>query len=851
MTNAPLIPLTPEGLVPSLNPTLVSNGAGLMKVESYFKRLADQGGTPTFAADYETNITPTFFDRRVRTLQVGDKNEQYVIDFLEFAQSPEALIAGQGNYKPAPWVKAITDVIEPAFNSSAFLKVGQNMAYEYEQSSWCLGMRLWNMYSIDIAERLLWAGLHSFKDLKFYSMAQMAARHFNVSLDKSLQQSFDMCTPLTDEQIIYTCFDLRMPLAIRGRQMFDLADNGLGRINKIENDAIGFFVDIHLNGLRTDKVQWSGLVSEWLAGKREAIKLLDTQFMPVVGKKEVNEQNLDPILEEWKSKTVDSQLEIDLKGQLKAVKSKEDKEPIRERIVTVATARKAEAAIARKRYTDLRSAINMSIKNADTYEGESAINYSSNAQLRKALLQMKGFSSNNLPSTDDGVLAKLAHKPVIAYLRDYRTYSKLLETYGPQWITPYIEKPSSEEGWVNPNTGRIHSTIYQLEAETGRTSSVKPNVQNLPHDDRVRACFVADPPDESIRISTCCESEAAYSEDWGGLVCPTCQLPCDARAEDFVIVTVDMSGAELRIIAEESGSKVWIDAFNNNWDVHSVGTELLYPEAWPAATCTPGEIIIKDGKEVTLPPCAYFHKDHQKCKCPKHMVLRDGNKATNFLLAYGGGAGALADAIGKTEGEAKELMRLHEAANPEVWDYLERSGEEAKATLESRSKCGRRRQFAPPNWDVAKEYAREKLFENMKKNGLDRKINLDGTFTNLKLEDCHPTSRQISSAMRGMSGSIERRGKNHRIQSLNATIAKVAGGSGFDKDGKPYMWHLLPKHKAKLINFIHDEFVIHCPARFGKAVLELVEDAIRRAGAEFLEKVVMEAEGRISNRWQK
>ena len=39
----------------------------------------------------------------------------------------------------------------------------------------------------------------------------------------------------------------------------------------------------------------------------------------------------------------------------------------------------------------------------------------------------------------------------------------------------------------------------------------------------------------------------------------------------------------------------------------------------------------------------------------------------------------LADELGITVDAAKELMRLHEAAFPDVWGYLERSGKLAKA----------------------------------------------------------------------------------------------------------------------------------------------------------------------------
>ena len=143
--------------------------------------------------------------------------------------------------------------------------------------------------------------------------------------------------------------------------------------------------------------------------------------------------------------------------------------------------------------------------------------------------------------------------------------------------------------------------------------------------------------------------------------CKCCGEICETKDGDNCIVTIDMSGAELRIIAVLANARTWIEAFNRGWDVHSVSTEILYPVQWPAAT--------EAG-------CAYFEKNdkgelkRQKCKCKGHKSLRDGTKAINFLLCYGGGPDALADALGVTLDAAKELMKLHESKFPDVWGYL-------------------------------------------------------------------------------------------------------------------------------------------------------------------------------------
>ncbi len=114
-----------------------------------------------------------------------------------------------------------------------------------------------------------------------------------------------------------------------------------------------------------------------------------------------------------------------------------------------------------------------------------------------------------------------------------------------------------------------------------------------------------------------------------------------------------------------------------------------------------------------------------------------------------------------------------------------------------------------------------------------------------------PTEKEVDRAIYALNGSVERKGKNHRIQGTNASIIKRAMGCGFDKDGKPYLWHTLLQFRAKVQNMVHDELVIGCPKRFGVQVAELIADAFKRAAAEVMHMVVMEADYHIANRWMK
>jgi DNA polymerase I len=152
---------------------------------------------------------------------------------------------------------------------------------------------------------------------------------------------------------------------------------------------------------------------------------------------------------------------------------------------------------------------------------------------------------------------------LIDTIRLYRETKKVLTTYGEGFIRDYID----------PDTGLIHASIIQLAAETGRTSSRNPNIQNIPRGSDWRACFVARP--------------------------------------GYKLITMDYNGCELRILAEYSREKVFIDAFLQGWDVHSVGAEIIFGDEWKNAA--------EEG-------CAYYTK-HEKCGCKLHKELRDKIKA--------------------------------------------------------------------------------------------------------------------------------------------------------------------------------------------------------------------------------
>ena len=790
-----------------------------------------------FGFDLETTPLRDFYWRRCRTLQFGNADKQFVVDLLAFCDTPDELYNAQGDYGKnlTARLRIVLDMLRPFLESPDWLKIGVNLGFEYMVLYWSFGIKSYGFFDCMLAERVIYAGLHSLKDYPFFSLAEMFGRYFQMQIDKGLQESFNLESTLTDAQCEYAALDTRTPLAIRTIQLLILqgltprglegagkpklaeylrrvdplvlGDNLLGTV-KIENDAIGAFQDMHIHGERMDKERWQARDSK---NKEEYSKLiaekLDPIFLRFVGSKHENttDAEIERMELEWKSYNEISSEEISLRNAIRvAARAGSDVALLTAQRNDLEVHRKATKEEKKKTCGDTKKRRTQIRNLAAKCEGEALINYGSDAQLMKVLRENFPRLSK-LDSLDDEVLEKFESIPVVAAIRKYHELAKQIGTYGASWATEWKTGPCKEEGWLHPGDGRLHSVFNQFEAETGRSSSERPNGQNLPRDKEVRGCFIAD--------------------------------------EDMRLITIDMSGAELRIIAEAANDPIWIEAFQRNEDVHSVGTELLYGEEW---------------KKQALPDCAYYklkengEPQRHKCNCPEHEELRDATKSVNFLLAYGGGPSTLAKRIKVTVSKASELMALHEQKFPAIWKYLKTSGDRSRMLGKAFDLFGRRRIFPEPTKERAvkriQEYDAEKLelseedavknvSEFEQKNG--RKPNRDEVYV---LTHRDPTSGELSKAYIGMHSGTERQGKNHAIQGTNASMIKIAMAE---------LSRVLPTYGARLQKMVHDELVISAPTERAEEVAKLAQGIFRKSAENIFKSITMESEFHIADHWSK
>jgi hypothetical protein len=497
-------------LNPPMNVTLVTDLVGLKALESWAEEEA-KAETPTVALDTETNVVHDFWPRRVRTIQVGNRSRQFVIDLLAFAGSKDRLIESQGDWgrNNGDTYAEVFLVLDKIIMGNRFLKLGVNLSFEYEVIHWNFGRRIWHLFSCDRAERVIEAGRHSLKDYPFYSMEQMFARYFGLQIDKSKQGSFDLETPLTQEQIDYAAFDVRSPFSLRDAQMRILENDGLLATNQIEQDAIGSYTDMTLYGWRIDAVKWMARIEKLKAERIEHLKALDAAFIPIVGLKTeaVDHEKIAKAEEKWKSGfEIATKQELDIAADKRGEADPIKKAALDMQLKALVVERKQKKNEARAKCMELTKARTKANKIIPKCEGEAFINYAANPQVLDALHKM-GIKVKDMK--DDSLLV-FNDLPLIKILRAFRKGSKAISTYGAPWVQKWTTKPCKEEGFLHPEDGKLHAIFNQLEAETGRSSSSKPSMMNLPKTDEVRSCFVCDPPE---RVSDCCGAEVEEYDD--------------------------------------------------------------------------------------------------------------------------------------------------------------------------------------------------------------------------------------------------------------------------------------------------------------------------------------------------
>jgi DNA polymerase-1 len=259
------------------------------------------------------------------------------------------------------------------------------------------------------------------------------------------------------------------------------------------------------------------------------------------------------------------------------------------------------------------------LREAIATEAGYAIDPNSPKQLGKLLFEDRGLPAKKKTktgySTDAQSLEELALlDPIVKQILDYRSLTKLKGTYLDTLPT-----------LLNAETGRLHTHFHQAVAATGRLSSSEPNLQNIP----IRT-------EAGRRIRR-------------GFIAP----------EGMMLVTLDYSQIELRVLAHLSKDPNLMRAFQEGADVHRR---------------TAAEVFEVPEAEVT---------DEQ----------RRVAKAVNFGVIYGQTAFGLARQLNIPQGRAGKYIKAYFKKIPGVTSYMNALIDTAKDTGFAETIFGRRRRI--------------------------------------------------------------------------------------------------------------------------------------------------------------
>lgn len=218
-------------------------------------------------------------------------------------------------------------------------------------------------------------------------------------------------------------------------------------------------------------------------------------------------------------------------------------------------------------------------------------------------------------STAADVLEALAEEhEIVNWVLEYRELAKLKSTY--------VDALPKQ---VNPETGRVHTSYNQAGSVTGRIASSDPNLQNIPIRTalgrKVRRAFVAAP--------------------------------------GHVLLAIDYSQVELRVVAHIANDKTMLEAFNSGQDIH----------ATTAATVAGVDLHDVTGEQ------------------------RRNAKAVNFGLIYGMSAFGLTQATDLTLAEAQDFIKAYFDQFPNVKKYIDETPDTAEEVGYVETLLGRRRYF--------------------------------------------------------------------------------------------------------------------------------------------------------------
>lgn len=490
------------------------------------------------------------------------------------------------------------EYFRPVFENDKITLLGWNLSFDLK-FLYCHKIVPVNVWDGMIAEKLLFLGYPA----QFHNLSlQSAARQYlNLDLDKSIRGKI-VNTGFTEDVIVYAAHDVMYLTSIKEKQMAALKKKDLLRAIDFENHFVPVLAYIEYCGAKID-------VNKWRIKMKKDIEDMHT------AESEINKwvedyyeqhkmEHPDPA---YKGKPfVQATIKTNLKRETKDLMNIPASAFGVRRIITDEGVEYKYGVpfdyVEQNLQGDLFSGFN------NNYQCK--INWDSSKQV-VPLFELLGLNctvidkktKQKTKSVNIKQIEPQKHKCSI--VEPYVTYKKagqLVKAFGEKFLN-----------LINPATGRIHASFYQLGTDTGRLSSSDPNLQNLPHDEITRACFVAE-----------------KGNKW---------------------ISVDYSGQESFLMASIANDKAMLDELiNGSKDMHALTAKMVFKDVIPQDMPT---------KEIKK----RFHE------------LRQEAKGYEFCFNYAGNASTLVRNYGISKKRAQEIENNYMNGFSGLKAYQERQKE--------------------------------------------------------------------------------------------------------------------------------------------------------------------------------
>lgn len=400
------------------------------------------------------------------------------------------------------------------------------------------------VYDTMIAEQLLYLGYPA--GVKHYSLKAVAEEYLNINIDKTVRGEI-IWRGLDNDVIMYAAGDVTYLEKIMWKQVEEAEKKQCLKGVQVECEAVTAIAYTEWCGIKLDEEKWKAKMDKDNANLEKVLKELNDYCLS------------NPKLQKW--------AKIDKQGDL---------------FTGFDTTPKWTVDWQKKEAIKVIQALGFNTKTKDKKTGEDK-----DSVLEKLLKSQKGI---------DDTFLKLYF--------DYQGYYKLTTSFGQGHLDA-----------INPKTGRLHTNIWQIGASSGRMScgggedddlakfkklpqgSCKLlNLQQLPHDEETRACFVA--------------------------------------PKGYKFVSCDYSSEEARLAGDIYKDQAILDIFNKGIDSHSMYAKIFFKEELEG-------IDVHDVKKL-------------------RPDLRNLAKGPEFALNFGGGAFAIMNAIQCSKERADQIIKNYE-----------------------------------------------------------------------------------------------------------------------------------------------------------------------------------------------